>query len=72
MTDSILDDIWSKVKAVRIDHDLSDERLLHLGRIHLSLHELNAYIPPGRCRRKTFRHTAPDRAAVRRMRCPLP
>lgn len=44
MTDSILDDIWSKVKAVRIDHDLSDERLLHLGRIHLSLHELNAYI----------------------------
>lgn len=44
MTDSILDDIWSRVKAVRIDHDLSDERLLHLGRIHLSLHELNAYI----------------------------
>lgn len=44
MTDSILDDIWSRVKAVRIDHDLSDEWLLHLGRIHLSLHELNAYI----------------------------
>lgn len=44
MTDSILDDIWSRVKAVRIDHDLSDERLLHLGRLHLSLHELNAYI----------------------------
>jgi len=46
MTDSILDDIWSRVKAVPIDHDLSDERLLHLGRIHLSLHELNAYIRP--------------------------
>lgn len=44
MTDSILDDIWSSVKAVRIDHSLSDERLLHLSRIHLSLHELNAYI----------------------------
>ena len=28
MTDSILDDIWFRVKAVRIDHDLSDERLL--------------------------------------------
>ena len=31
MTDSILNDIWSKVKAVHIDHNLSDERLLRLG-----------------------------------------
>mgnify|MGYP005810005247 CR=1 FL=1 len=44
MTDSILNDIWSKVKAVHIDHNLSDERLFHLGGIYLSLHELNAYI----------------------------
>ena len=27
MTDSILDDIWSRVKAVRIDHDPSGKTL---------------------------------------------
>ena len=28
MTDSILDDIWSRIKAVCIDHDMSDDLLL--------------------------------------------
>lgn len=56
MTDSILNDIWSKVKAVRID-TTTRRAAAPFGE------EIERVYPSGRSRRDTF-HTASDRAVV--------
>ncbi|MFK1866585.1 hypothetical protein ACIXFO_13100 [Bacteroides fragilis] len=54
MSDSILDDIWHKVQAVRINHKLPDNRLFYLSKIYLSIHELNSYTRQGDTAEKHF------------------